>query len=72
MPNWIFNNFAFNVNPVSETCSSFIPSTQIYKLSSDGIRDMSFGFPTYFLGPYDKHDTFSDADKWGVDNEQWE
>jgi len=28
-------------------CSSSIPSTQIYKLSSDGIRDVSFGFLMY-------------------------
>jgi hypothetical protein len=55
-----------------EQCSIFIPSNQIYRLSSDGIRDVSFGFLTYFLGPYNKHDTFPDADKWGVGNEQWD
>jgi hypothetical protein len=50
--------------------SSFITSTQIYNLSSDGIRDVSFGFVMHFLGPYDKYDSFSDADIWGVGNEQ--
>jgi hypothetical protein len=53
-------------------CSSFITSIQIYDLSRDGERDVSFGFLTYFLGPYDKHDTFSDADLWRVSNEQWD
>ena len=57
-----------STNLKMETCSSFIPSTQIYKLFSNGIRDVSSGFLTYFLGPYDKHNTFSDADIWGVGN----
>lgn len=55
-----------------ETCSNFIPSTQIYKLFRDGIRDMSSGFLMYFLGTYDKQDTFSDTDIWGVGNKQWD